>query len=299
MVYVVDGCEKIRLDVYLTEETDYTRSYIKKLTEQGNILLNDVVVSKSGSMVKSGDVITLNIPPIISTIVAQDLPIDIIYQDEDIAVINKRQGMTVHPAPGNYENTLVNALMFHLKDLSSINGELRPGIVHRLDKDTSGVIVVAKNNDAHLHLSKQLADRNVKKHYYGLVHGNFKEKSGRIQTMIGRSLRDRKMMAVVADGRNSITDYEVMESYTGYDFVKFDLLTGRTHQIRVHSKYVGHPLIGDKTYGHAEKFNTVGQLLHSHDITFTHPRTKELVAFEAPVPEHFTKIFNIIKNTSR
>lgn len=294
MTFFVDNGEKIRLDVYLTAETEYTRSYIKKLSDDGHILLNGEKV-KCGTILKTGDVITLDLPPVITNIEPQDIPLDIIYEDADIAVINKQQGLTVHPAPGNYDNTLVNGLMFKLRDLSTINGELRPGIVHRLDKDTSGVMVVAKNNAAHLSLSRQIADRTVTKYYYGLVDGHLKEQNGRIDTLIGRNPKDRKLMAVTQDGRQAITGYEVIETFDAYDLVRFTLYTGRTHQIRVHARYINHPIVGDKTYGRPDKFGLKGQLLHSYSLTVRHPKTDEEMTFNAPLPGYFEKVLDKLR----
>ena len=246
MKYLVDKGEKLRLDVYLADETEYTRSYIKQLIDGGYALVNGSDKIKCGSIVKDGDEIELNPPEVITTAEPKDIPIELIYEDDDIAVVNKQQGLTVHPAPGNYDNTLVNALLFRLKNLSAINGALRPGIVHRLDKNTSGVIIIAKNDKAHLSLSRQIADRAVTKIYLGLIDGHLKEKSGRINAPIGRSPRDRKLMAIVPEGRTAITDYEVIESIGAHDLVKFNILTGRTHQIRIHAKSLGHPITGDE-----------------------------------------------------
>lgn len=296
MTFFVENGENIRLDIYLTAETEYTRSYIKKISDDGRILLNGQRV-KCGYMLKSGDVITLDPPePLQAALPRPDISVDIIYEDADIAVINKQQGLTVHPAPGNYDNTLVNALMARLNGLSAINGELRPGIVHRLDKDTSGVMVVAKNDAAHLSLSRQIAERTVKKYYYGLVKGQLKQQSGRIDTLIGRNPRDRKQMAVTADGRRAITDYAVIENFEGYDLVRFDIITGRTHQIRVHAKHLGHPIVGDKTYGVPDKFGLSGQLLHSFSLTFTHPVKREDVTFTAPMPEYFENVLDNLRH---
>lgn len=298
MTFFVDKDEKIRLDVYLTAETEYTRSYIKKLSDGGHILLGGKKV-KCGTILKAGDIITLEVPEVVANIEPKDIPLDVIYEDDDIAVINKLQGLTVHPGAGNWDNTLVNALMFRLKNLSTINGELRPGIVHRLDKDTSGVMVVAKNNAAHLSLSQQIADRTVEKYYYGLCDGHFKEAVGEIDTLIGRNPKDRKLMAVTADGRRALTGYEVTESIGSYDLVRFALHTGRTHQIRVHAKYMGHPIVGDKVYGRPDKFGIKGQLLHSYSLTFDHPASKERLTFTAPLPTHFEKVLKIINDSKR
>ncbi|MBR2989186.1 MAG: RluA family pseudouridine synthase, partial [Clostridia bacterium] len=233
-----------RLDSVITENSEYTRSFIKKLFEDGQILVNGIVPKKSGQSVKSGDVIKLEIPAPIEKIEKKDIPIEVIYQDDDIAIINKPQGLTVHPAGTNYDNTLVNALMFNLDSLSGINGEIRPGIVHRLDKDTSGVMVVAKNDKAHLSLSEQIANRTVKKEYVAIVEGNLKNDEGRVETLIGRNPKDRKLMAVTTTGRVAITDYKVIARLDENCLVHFRIHTGRTHQIRVHCKHLGHPIVG-------------------------------------------------------
>lgn len=288
--------EKIRFDVYLADETEYTRSYIKQLIDGGYALLNGKK-AKCGAVLKRGDVIDLDPPDPITTVEPRsDIPVDIIYEDADIAVINKQQGLTVHPAPGNYDNTLVNALLYRLKDLSAINGALRPGIVHRLDKNTSGVMVVAKNDKAHLSLSEQIAERKVTKIYYGIVDGHFKEETGRVDAPIGRNPRDRKLMAVVPDGRRAVTEYEVVERLNGHDLVKFHILTGRTHQIRVHAKYSGHPISGDEQYGNVRMNGGKGQLLHSYSLTFAHPSTGETMTFCAPLPDHFEKALRILRD---
>lgn len=294
MTLFVEAGEKMRLDVYLADETEYTRSYIKQLIDNGNVLLNGKK-HKGGTIVKSGDEITLDPPEPVTAAEPRDIPVEIIYEDSDVAVINKPQGLTVHPAPGNYDNTLVNALLFRLKNLSGINGALRPGIVHRLDKNTSGVMIVAKNDRAHLSLSEQIASRTVTKIYLGLVDGHLKEQSGRVNAPIGRNPRDRKLMAVVPDGRTAITDYEVAESVNGHDLVKFRILTGRTHQIRVHAKYLGHPITGDEQYGRGSVYGSEGQLLHSHSLTVKHPTTGEEMTFTAPLPPYFDKILSLLR----
>lgn len=298
MKLFADTGERIRLDVYLSVETEYTRSYIKQLSDDGRVLLNGKKV-KCGTIVKSGDEIDIDPPEPVLAAEPRNIPVDIIYEDDDIAVVNKQQGLTVHPAPGNYDNTLVNALLFRLKSLSAINGALRPGIVHRLDKNTSGVMIVAKNDKAHLSLSKQIADRTVTKIYLGITDGHFKERSGRIDAPIGRNPRDRKLMAVVADGRAAMTDYEVIESLGAHDLVRFVLLTGRTHQIRVHTKYLGHPITGDEQYGKGSVYGSRGQLLHSYSLTVRHPRTDEEMTFTAPPPEIFERIARIIREKEK
>lgn len=288
--------DKIRLDVYLADETEYTRSYIKQLIDSGRVLLNGEK-PKGGTIVKTGDIIDLDPPePFIAATPNPDIPVDIIYEDDDIAVINKPQGLTVHPAPGNYNDTLVNALLARLSSLSAINGALRPGIVHRLDKNTSGVMVVAKNDKAHLTLSRQIADRTVTKIYMAIVDGHLKESEGRIDAPIGRSPRDRKLMAVVPDGRHAVTDYTVIERLDRHDLVKFHILTGRTHQIRVHAKYIGHPVTGDEQYGRGQVYGTTGQLLHSWSLTFVHPTTGNEMTFTVPLPAIFEKVLGVLRS---
>ena len=228
----------------------------------------------------------------------EDIPLDIVYEDDDLAVINKPQGMTVHPAPGNYSGTLVNAILYHFKgQISDVGGNIRPGIVHRIDKDTSGLLVVAKNNKAHFDLAKQIAEKSCKRQYIALLEGVVKEDIGVINEPIGRSESDRKKMAVVPSGKHAVTHFEVLERFDGYTLMKFDLETGRTHQIRVHSKFIGHPIVGDKTYGYkVQKFKLDGQLLHARKLSFTHPTTKEFMTFESEIPDYFAKILKVCKN---
>ena len=216
---------------------------------------------------------------------------DIVYQDEDVAVINKAQGVTVHAGNGTHGSTLVNALLYHLDSLSGINGVIRPGIVHRIDKDTSGLLVVAKNDAAHLSLSNQIKDKTCARVYYALVEGVVKTDEGEIETYIGRSDKNRTMMAVTDRGRKAITDYEVVKRYSAYTLIRFSLKTGRTHQIRVHCKYMGHPIVGDPVYGYkTQKFKLNGQLLHAEELSFNHPRTGERMTFTAPLPDYFEAV---------
>ena len=216
---------------------------------------------------------------------------DIVYQDEDVAVINKAQGVTVHAGNGTHGSTLVNALLYHLDSLSGINGVIRPGIVHRIDKDTSGLLVVAKNDAAHLSLSNQIKDKTCARIYYALVEGVVKTDEGEIETYIGRSDKNRTMMAVTDRGRKAITDYEVVKRYSAYTLMRFSLKTGRTHQIRVHCKYMGHPIVGDPVYGYkTQKFKLNGQLLHAAELAFNHPRTGERMTFTAPLPDYFEAV---------
>ncbi|MDE5756517.1 MAG: RluA family pseudouridine synthase, partial [Clostridia bacterium] len=273
--YTVDAQDAgQRLDVYLGARSQESRSHIKNLIEKGKVLVNGSA-KKAGQILKVGDEITL-IPQEIRQLdlTPQNIPIDIVYEDDDIAVINKAQGMVVHPASGSYDNTLVNALLYHLKSLSSINGVVRPGIVHRLDKDTSGLLVVAKNDFAHISLQEQIATKSAKRYYYALVDGVIKADDGVIHTYIDRSAKDRKLMAVSRNnsGREAITLYKVIERFSKYTFVEYELKTGRTHQIRVHSKHIGHTVVGDMQYGGSNKFNLNGQLLHAHKLVLTHPK---------------------------
>lgn len=291
-----------RLDVFLSEVLpDISRSHIKTLIEENKVLLNGKS-KKSGEKLKAGDEIFVEIPePKNLETVAQNLPIEIVYQDNDVAVINKAQGMVVHPANGNDDGTLVNALLYHLDNLSSINGVIRPGIVHRLDKDTSGLLLIAKNDIAHKSLASQIKQKTCKRHYLALVHGNFANDSGQIQTYIGRNPKDRKQMAVVdADkGKIAITNYYVQKRFKGYCLVEFVLQTGRTHQIRVHSKHLGHTIVGDEVYGHKDKnFKTNGQLLHAYKIEFSHPTTNERILLECPLPEYFIKALNKLESSN-
>jgi 23S rRNA pseudouridine1911/1915/1917 synthase len=219
-----------------------------------------------------------------------------VYQDSDLAIIDKPQGLTVHAGNGTNGSTLVNALLFHLDNLSGINGVIRPGIVHRIDKNTSGLLVVAKNDNAHVSLAKQIETKTCKRLYYALLEGVLKNDSGVIETNIGRNPKDRTKMAVVSNGRNAVTEYKVIKRFSNYTLCEFSLKTGRTHQIRVHSKHIGHPVVGDKEYGFKnQKFKLEGQLLHAHQLSFVHPTTGEQVTFESPIPEYFEKILKSIK----
>ena len=279
-----------RLDVFLAENSSLTRSGIKNLLEQGKITVNGGP-AKAGGKIAAGDVIRVRLEPSHPLeLEPQDIPIDIVYQDGDIAVINKAQGMVVHPAVGNEQGTLVNALLFSIKDLSGINGEIRPGIVHRLDKDTSGLLVIAKNNTAHLALSEQIKTKQAKRIYRALVDGNIKQDEGVIDLPVGRHPSDRKKMAVVKGGRHAVTHYRVLERFKGYTYVECALETGRTHQIRVHMKHLGHPVSGDEKYGRAQNsFGHKGQLLHAYKLGLNHPATGEYMEFSAPLPDYFEK----------
>ena len=283
-----------RLDIELSLRlTDYTRSAIKKLFERGFVTLNGKI-SKPSDKVSAGDEICVTLPDVQECSArAEDIPLDIIYEDNDVAVINKPQGLTVHAGNGNIDGTLVNALLFRLKNLSGIGGVLRPGIVHRIDKNTSGLLVVAKNDKAHLSLAEQIAEKSCHRTYIALLEGNLKEDEGTVTTYIGRNPNDRVKMAVVAPdkGKIAITDYRVIDRQNGYTLCRFDLHTGRTHQIRVHAKYLNHPIVGDEVYGRKKReFNLEGQLLHAYRLEFTHPSTGERMAFYAPLPDYFVKV---------
>ena len=285
--YIVESEEAgRRLDVYLTEKLPYlSRSYIQKLIEKECITVEDRI-RKSSYKVQEDERILLELPELEELEVsAKDIPIDILYEDEDLVVVNKEKGMVVHPAQGNYHDTLVNALLYHVKDLSGINGILRPGIVHRIDKDTTGILVVAKNDFAHGYLSAQLKDHSMKREYLALVHGNVKTDHGTIDAPLGRSRKDRMKMAIVEDGKRAVTHYDVIRRYQGFTLIRAKLETGRTHQIRVHMASVHHPLVGDYVYGH-KKETVKGQLLHAATLGFETPH-KGYMIFRTPVHQEF------------
>lgn len=285
-----------RLDVFVAEKAECTRSHAKNLIDEGNVTVNGTKAAKSGALLKAGDVVVIvNPAPKELDLSPQDIPIEIVWQDEDFAVVNKPQGMVVHPAPGAYDNTLVNALLFKLSSLSGINGVARPGIVHRLDKDTSGLLVVAKNDFAHISLQKQIAEKSAKRYYYALVDGVVQKDSGEIRNFLARSTADRKKYTVAKDGRLAITLYKVVKRYSAYTLMEYELKTGRTHQIRVHSRYIGHPVVGDRTYGGSDAFGLNGQLLHAYKLVLTHPRTGEEMTFTAPLPDYFQSVLDKLK----
>lgn len=290
---VVEGLEeKERLDVYLSNETGWTRSQVKLQIDNRKAMVNGKT-QKSGFLIKNDDKIELSFSKDVLDMKAEaeDIPLDIVYEDDDFAIINKPQGMVVHPAPGAYNHTLVNALLFHFEHLSTENGSIRPGIVHRIDKDTSGLLVIAKNDKSHSNLASQIAEHSCFRHYLALLEGNLKSDSGTVETFISRDKKDRKMMAVSETGKRAVTHYYVKERFNGYCLVEFVLETGRTHQIRVHSKYLGHPIVGDKTYGiKNQKFNLAGQLLHAYKLELTHPTSGERMEFTCELPEYFKNI---------
>ncbi len=301
-IFVVDEKDQgIRIDKYLSEVfNDKSRSFIQGLIEKGNIKVNNKI-PKSNYKVKSSDEIEVMIDePELLNVDPEDIPIDILYEDEDVVVVNKQQGMVVHPAPGNYNGTLVNALLFHCTDLSSINGVVRPGIVHRIDKDTSGVLVVAKNDESHNKLSEQLKDHSMKREYYALVEGRIKNDKGTIDKPLARNKKDRLKIGIVEGGKRAVTHYEVIERYNGYTLIKCILETGRTHQIRVHMASIGFPLVGDPLYGFKkQKFKLKGQMLHAKTLGFIHPSKNEYIEFTTELPEYFQVILDKLRNESK
>lgn len=293
----------IRIDKFLAGSgLDISRSSVVNLIDGGNILVNDEIINKK-YIIAEGDIIRINIPdPVPYEAKAENIPLDIIYEDDDLLVVNKPKGMVVHPAPGNYEGTLVNALLFHCNDsLSGINGVMRPGIVHRIDKDTSGLLIVAKNDFSHAHLAKQIKEHSFTREYEAVVFGNIKEESGTVDAPIGRNPRDRKKMCITQkNSKNAVTHYSVICHYRGYTHIKCILETGRTHQIRVHMASLGHPVSGDLVYGvKNEKVDFAGQCLHARKIGFIHPKTDEYMEFTSELPDYFHKFLIKLENISK
>ncbi|MBQ2732961.1 MAG: RluA family pseudouridine synthase [Clostridia bacterium] len=301
-----EDCRGMRLDVFLASAAQISRSAAEKHITAGLALLNGKPATKK-SVVNAGDEISYNEPePVECKAVAQDIPLDVVYEDGDMIVINKPVGMVVHPAAGNPDGTLVNALLAHCgNSLSGVGGELRPGIVHRIDKDTSGLIAVAKNDAAHIALSAQLKDKTMSRVYFAIVRGNIKDENGRIDKPIGRSLKDRKKMAIVPDGREAATRYYVVERYEGWTLLRLELETGRTHQIRVHMASVGHSLMGDAVYSSANspfenkhKALIPGQMLHAAELRLVHPKTGENMSFSAELPDNFKRVIEILRGSA-
>ena len=289
-----------RLDKYIAENIpDVTRSSVVNLIESDNVLVNGKKQNKNYKL-RINDTVSVDIPePVEYEAKAENIPLDIVYEDSDLLVVNKPKGMVVHPAAGNYEGTLVNALLYHCKDdLSGINGVMRPGIVHRIDKNTSGLLIVAKNDKAHKHLAEQIKEHSFTREYEAVVWGNIKDDTGTVNAPIGRHPIDRKKMTVTErNSKNAVTHFEVLERLNGYTYIKCRLETGRTHQIRVHMAYLGHPVSGDDVYGvKKEKVNFEGQCLHARKIGFIHPSSGEYMEFTSPLPEYFTKWLNTLRN---
>ena len=291
-----------RIDAYLSDKLeDTSRVAIQRLIANGKVLINGKTI-KASYKVQTGDNIQVEEEvPVEVSLKAQEIPLDIIYEDNDIIVVNKPKGMVVHPANGNPDGTLVNAIMAICKDsLSGIGGEIRPGIVHRLDKDTSGIIIVAKNDKAHINLSEQIKDHKVKKTYIALVRGIVKENEATINMPIGRSEKDRKKMAVTKKGKEAITHFKVLERYDQYTLLQVNIETGRTHQIRVHLSQIGYPIVGDEVYSNGKnEWNVRGQCLHAKSLEFTHPTTGETMFLEAKLPEYFENILKALENRKR
>ena len=292
-----------RIDVFVAEREGITRSASQKVLADGGITVNGRPIKKNYK-ISENDVVEVELPePTELDCVPEDIPVDIVYEDEYLAVVNKPKGMVVHPAPGNYTGTLVNALLYHMKGrLSSINGVIRPGIVHRIDKNTSGLLMIAKTDEAHLGLAEQIKDHSFERVYEAILVGNLKENEGRIDAPIGRHPEDRKKMAIVKDGREAVTHYRVLERFSGFCHVEYTLETGRTHQIRVHSKSVGHPVLGDTLYGAGKtKFETQNksiieeQTLHARTLGFIHPVTGEKLSFTSDLPEYFDTLLTKLR----
>ncbi|MDD3400665.1 MAG: RluA family pseudouridine synthase [Eubacteriales bacterium] len=280
-----------RIDSFLSMNTDCSRSRIQSLIKDGYVTINGAVCKKN-AVVATEDMIAVTIPdqPSLEA-VPQDIPLDILYEDDDLCVVNKPQGMVVHPAVGNTNGTLVNALMYHIGTLSNANDTIRPGIVHRIDKFTSGLLVVAKNDYTHEELSKQFAEHSARRSYISLVHGNLREDSGTVNAPIARHRTDRKRMAVDADGKTAITHWKVLERFGSVTLLRLNLETGRTHQIRVHMAHIQHPVVGDNVYGSQDsKLGLMGQMLHGYRLQFVHPRTKKVRVFYASIPDYFLDV---------
>ncbi len=301
-VFIIDEKDQgTRIDKYLAEVlVDKSRSFIQGLIEKDSITVNDKICKSNYKLKLFDEIQVVFKEPEILKVDAEEIPLDILYEDKDIIVVNKVQGMVVHPAPGNHNGTLVNALLFHCKDLSSINGVIRPGIVHRIDKYTSGILVVAKNDAAHNKLSEQLKDHSMKREYYALVERTIKNDNGTIDRPLARNKRDRLKIGIVEDGKRAVTHYEVIERYNGYTLIKCILETGRTHQIRVHMASIGFPVVGDPLYGFKkQRFKLKGQMLHAKTLGFIHPTENKYVEFTTGIPKYFQAIIDKLQNELR
>lgn len=289
MKYEVD-IDNVRVDKYLTDVMEITRSQILKMIKCGEVLVNGSIC-KAGLSLKKGDIIEVNHLSVDDSITAEKMDLDIVYEDEDVLVVNKANGVVVHPAPGNYHGTLVNGLMYHTK-LSSLNGDERPGIVHRIDAYTTGLLMVAKNNKAHAILADELSKKETYRKYVALVWGKINNDSGTIDAPIGRSLNDRKKMAVIASGKKAVTHFKVLKRFDNATLIEVQLETGRTHQIRVHMDYIGHPVVNDPVYGSKKIIDDTGQCLHAKELGFVHPTTHKYMQFDSKLPECFINILN-------
>lgn len=297
---ISDEKEEDRLDKVLAILIpSASRSYIQKLIKQGEVKINENIILKPSCILKIDDELVVNVPELtIPEIQPENIPLNIVYEDKDLMIVNKPKNMVVHPAIGHYTGTLVNAIMYHCKDLSGINGVLRPGIVHRIDKDTTGLLIICKNDLCHNNIAEQLKVHNIERTYHAIVHGNIKEDSGKIVGSIGRHPTERKKMAInEINGKPAVTNYKVLKRFGNYTYIECKLETGRTHQIRVHMSSQGHPILGDELYGSvSNKFKTFGQTLHAKTIGFVHPTTKEWICFDSELPEYFQKILNTLEN---
>ena len=287
-----------RIDRFLADSQDLTRSFLQKILKEGEVIVNGKSV-KANYKLRKGDRIEFEIPEAVEPdIVAEDIPLSILYEDADVLVVDKPKGMVVHPAAGHYSRTLVNAVMYHCKgELSGINGVLRPGIVHRIDRDTTGSIIICKNDMAHNEIARQLKEHSINRRYRAIVTGVLKDEEGTIEGAIGRDKKDRKKMAITADGKPAVTHYRVLQRFKHYTYVECVLETGRTHQIRVHMASIGHPLLGDEVYGRrSDKYKCEGQCLHAMTLGFHHPRTGEYIEVNAPLPPYFEHLLAVIES---
>lgn len=287
-----------RIDRFLADSQDLTRSFLQKILKEGTVIVNGKSV-KANYKLRKGDRIEFKIPEAVEPdIVAEDIPLSILYEDADVLVVDKPKGMVVHPAAGHYSRTLVNAVMYHCKgELSGINGVLRPGIVHRIDRDTTGSIIICKNDMAHNEIARQLKEHSINRRYRAIVTGVLKDEEGTIEGAIGRDKKDRKKMAITADGKPAVTHYRVLQRFKHYTYVECVLETGRTHQIRVHMASIGHPLLGDEVYGRrSDKYKCEGQCLHAMTLGFHHPRTGEYIEVNAPLPPYFEHLLAVLES---
>lgn len=287
-----------RIDRFLADSQDLTRSFLQKIMKEGEVIVNGKSV-KANYKLRKGDRIEFEIPEAVEPdIVAEDIPLSILYEDADVLVVDKPKGMVVHPAAGHYSRTLVNAVMYHCKgELSGINGVLRPGIVHRIDRDTTGSIIICKNDMAHNEIARQLKEHSINRRYRAIVTGVLKDEEGTIEGAIGRDKKDRKKMAITADGKPAVTHYRVLQRFKHYTYVECVLETGRTHQIRVHMASIGHPLLGDEVYGRrSDKYKCEGQCLHAMTLGFHHPRTGEYIEVNAPLPPYFEHLLAVLES---
>lgn len=287
-----------RIDRFLADSQDLTRSFLQKILKEGEVIVNGKSV-KANYKLRKGDRIEFEIPEAVEPdIVAEDIPLSILYEDADVLVVDKPKGMVVHPAAGHYSRTLVNAVMYHCKgELSGINGVLRPGIVHRIDRDTTGSIIICKNDMAHNEIARQLKEHSINRRYRAIVTGVLKDEEGTIEGAIGRDKKDRKKMAITADGKPAVTHYRVLQRFKHYTYVECVLETGRTHQIRVHMASIGHPLLGDEVYGRrSDKYKCEGQCLHAMTLGFHHPRTGEYIEVNVPLPPYFEHLLAVLES---